>query len=288
MQEPAKAKQVDARTFESEVVERSHQKLIVVDFWAPWCGPCHALAPLLEQVIDKHSKDAALVKVNIDEAPDLAARFRVSGIPMVIAFSEGKTIGEFVGVQPQHVIDSWIRGLLGQALDHLLKRAHQLADQPDQKQFDSVIQELELALEQQNDPRISLELARLFALQGKNEDARRWLQQVEQGTPEWDTASSQLKLLDLLDDSKQSAGELESERSADGADSEARLKRAGRLWRENDHAGAMEQLLQIVRQDRDYRDGVARQLLLACFELLGEHHPQVQSARNELGMILFS
>ena len=105
------ARDVSAATWEDDVVARSRDRAVVVDFWASWCGPCHALAPQLEAAVSAREPDVELVKVDVDAEPALAARYGVQGIPAVKAFRDGQLVSEFVGVQPRAQIDAFLDAL---------------------------------------------------------------------------------------------------------------------------------------------------------------------------------
>jgi thioredoxin len=107
-------------TFETAVVERSAERPVVVDFWAEWCGPCHALAPVLEQAVAERADRLELVKVNVDESPELGARFGVRGIPAVKAFRNGEVVAEFVGAQPPARVAAFLDDLLAPPAAHRL------------------------------------------------------------------------------------------------------------------------------------------------------------------------
>jgi putative thioredoxin len=104
---------VSSGTFEEQVVERSHEAPVVVDFWADWCGPCHALGPVLEQAVDARDGDIVLAKVDVDAEPELASRFGVRSIPAVKAFRNGSVVAEFVGARPRAAIDAFLDELTG-------------------------------------------------------------------------------------------------------------------------------------------------------------------------------
>lgn len=109
-------------TFAQEVIERSHGQPVVVDFWAPWCGPCRQLAPLLEQAVARFEGEVALAKVDIDQNPTLARTYRVMSIPFVKAFAGGREVGEFTGLQPAASVDAFVRALIPSKADRLVER----------------------------------------------------------------------------------------------------------------------------------------------------------------------
>src|SRR3954463_4873512 len=103
---------VTTASFHNEVVSASSDKPVLVDFWAPWCGPCRTLGPVLEQAVDAHAGEVELVKVNTDEHPRLAARFAVRGIPAVKGFRDGQVVDEFVGALPRAQVEAFVAGLV--------------------------------------------------------------------------------------------------------------------------------------------------------------------------------
>jgi putative thioredoxin len=119
---------VTEQTFDEAVVQRSHELPVVVDFWADWCGPCHALAPVLEQAVAERDGQVALVKVDVDANPDLATRFGVRGIPALRAFKGGRPVAELVGAQPPQVVSSFLDGLTAAPARERL--AEELAQRP--------------------------------------------------------------------------------------------------------------------------------------------------------------
>jgi thioredoxin len=106
---------VSADSFEAAVIERSRELPVIVDFWAPWCGPCHALAPVLEQEVERRGGAVELVKVNVDESPELASRYAVGGIPSVKAFSGGLVVSQFVGAIPPAAVSGFLDAIQDEA-----------------------------------------------------------------------------------------------------------------------------------------------------------------------------
>ena len=106
---------VSTDSFETAVIERSRELPVIVDFWAPWCGPCHALAPVLEQEVARRGGAVELVKVNVDDSPELASRFAVSGIPSVKAFSGGLVVNQFVGAIPPAAVSGFLDAIQHEA-----------------------------------------------------------------------------------------------------------------------------------------------------------------------------
>ena len=124
--------EVTEETFEREVVERSRDRPVVVDFWAEWCGPCHALAPVLEQAVAERNGDVALVKVDVDANPELSRRFGVHGIPAVKAFRNGHVVREFVGAQPPRVVANFLDDLTAPTeADRLLAELRERGKRPE-------------------------------------------------------------------------------------------------------------------------------------------------------------
>lgn len=242
---------IDSALFETEVLRASHAQPVVVDFWAPWCGPCRVLGPVLERLESKADGAWRLIKINTDQEPELAQRYGIQGIPAVKAFVDGEVVGEFVGARGEAEVSRWL---------------HEVLPSAESRAAAAVLVEAEEAVE-----RGELELARA-RLQAAGEHHPKRRQRL-------------LRRIEAL-----AAGDPEALRravQADPKDSEARHRLALALAARGQHEAAMEQLLELVARDRRWGDDQGRKTLLALFEELGPQHPLVGRTQRKLAMLLF-
>lgn len=269
---------VNEATFESEVVLRSHQTPVVVDFWATWCGPCSMLTPILERQAIESGGGFYLAKVNVDESPNLAIRYGVRGIPAVKAFVDGEVVAEFVGAQPETRVNLFIQNLVPSQADKELEGAQSLLATrhwPDaEKAFSEAYQA------DDSNAAAALGLVKAQLMQGKGSQALRVLNRFPAGS-EWAAAEGLKPLAELLS---------EVERSEPPSDEEAlaaSLHQAARLIGRGNLPAAMDGLLDILRQDKRHREGLPKQVMLALFTLLGDDDPVTREYRDELASVLF-
>ncbi|NTV63856.1 MAG: tetratricopeptide repeat protein [Oscillochloris sp.] len=265
--------EVDESNFEREVIARSQDVPVVIDFWAPWCAPCRALGPTLERLASESKGAWVLAKVNVDENQRLAGSFRVQSIPAVKAVYNGKIVDEFVGALPESQIRTWLKRFLPQEGSSLLEAAQALEASAPQEA--AARYRLILGEEPQNEAAM-FNLGRLLMLQGEAEGLET-LRQVPLGTPFYARAQAMLPLADFL---------AAADQPAEG-DLAERYKQAADLTRSGAYSGAMSELLAIVARDRAFHDDGARKALLGLFAALGDEEPLVPTYRRKLANTLF-
>lgn len=265
--------EVDETSFEREVIARSKDVPVVIDFWAPWCAPCRTLGPTLERLASAAKGAWVLAKVNVDENPNLATTFHIQSIPAVKAVYDAKIVDEFVGVQSEAQVLAWLKGFVPEPGTSLLEAAQ--AMEASDPQGAAARYRLILGDEPQNAVAM-FNLGHLLLMQGEAEGVET-LQQVPPGTPLFSRAQALLPLADFF---------AAADQPADG-DSAARYCRAATLARSGSYAGAMDELLAIIARDRAFYDDGARKAMIGLFAALGDENPLVPAYRRKLANTLF-
>lgn len=285
-------KDTTSAAFVKDVIEASREVLVLVDFWAAWCGPCKQLAPVLEKVVKSYGGKVRLVKLDTDAHPAIAAQLRIQSLPTVYAFRDGRPVDGFVGLQPESALRQLIDRLVGDddagGIEDAIAVAEQALEAGDlqtaAEAFAAVLEE------DQSNPVALAGVARCYLKSGDAARAEQMLSLVppdKRNTPAVEAVRAAIELAGKSVGSDERRA-LEAKIAADPADHQSRLDLAVALAAEGDKAGALEHLLTIVRRDRKWNDEAARKQLVQLFEAWGPKDEHTLEGRRRLSSILFS
>ena len=277
---------VSAQTFQSQVIDASHQAPVLVDFWATWCGPCQSLMPVLEKLAEEYQGQFMLARVEIDQQQELATHFGVRSVPTVKLVKNGQIVDEFTGARPE----GEIRALLDRHVEGKPDTPMQQAiDRYEAGETEQALQQMQqIILDDKENMQNRVRFAEILIKEERYDDARQLLDSLSvdiQMSPEVSALYSKLELAETLSDSDD-IPTLEKRIETDPKDSEARYQLSARYAAEGRHDEAMQQLLEIVKRDRAYNDDAGRKGLLRMFELLGNQGELVSKYRRLLAQAL--
>lgn len=290
-------KDVETAQFMDEVVDASFDQPIIVDFWAPWCGPCKTLGPQLEKAVRETKGAVRMVKVDIDRNQDLAAQMRIQSIPAVYAFKDGRPIDGFVGALPESQIKSFVQRVMQMAgakpgaspIDEALAQAKQALADGDFQTADAIYAQI---LEAAPDNVEALAgLGRCLLAEGEVEGARELLSQVPADHAKH---ADIVALTTAVELAEQAAGagsataELEARLARDPDDHQARYDLALALYGAGKREEAVDQLLDLFKRDRAWNEEAARKQLVKLFEAFGFTDPLSVSGRRRLSTLMFA
>ena len=268
--------------FQTLVIDGSQTRPVVVDFWAEWCGPCRILGPVIERVAERYAGDVDVVKLNVDNAPEISRRYRVQGIPAVKAFRDGRVVNEFTGALPEPQVRAFFQSLAPSPSARAAQEAERLLATGDvagaEQRFRAIL------AEKPDDPHAVVGLAGILARRGERQDAELLLKRVPT-----DRRAKVLRHRIFLEGyaSRHAGEDLEGEARANPRDPRARYRWGVMLAANERYKEALDELLESVRLDRNWEDGAARKSMLAVFEILGMDSPVTRDYQRKLENVLF-
>ena len=287
-------------TFAADVLDASIETPVIVDFWAPWCGPCKQLTPLLEKAVTEAKGKVRLVKVNIDENPEIAQQLRIQSIPTVYAFKNGQPVDGFMGAIPESQVKTFIQGLIaggagpesgepqGPDIEGALKLGAEALAAHDLPTAAHIFGEI--LQDEPGHPKAVAGLARCYLESGDVERAKKTLGLVKPDGQS-DEAIRAVEAELALKERAMNAGDaapLRARVAANPADLEARFQLASVLDAKGERDDAIAELLEIIRRDRKWNEDAARKQLLTLFEAMGPTDARTIQGRRKLSSLLFS
>ena len=277
--------------FVDEVIEKSKTTPVIVDFWAPWCGPCKQLTPTLEKIVTKKNGKIILVKINVDENQGIASQLNIQSIPTVYGFVDGKPIDAFQGAQPEskveNMVDKMIEATPGNEVPKLLDEAEQLFK--DQKFEESMKLFEQLVVMDPGNPKVIVGLLRCMMQLKLYDEAKEIFESLDESVSK---DGEVLKIKKLLDNTSIEKNNVSYEKLEDlvknqPQNKDVRFQLAESYLSATETKKGFNELLELFKQDPKWNDGAAKKKLLEFFDLLGFNDPNVIEARKKLSSLIF-
>lgn len=269
-------------TFATEVLERSKHTAVIVDFWAPWCGPCRMLGPIIEKLAGEFAPDVVVAKLNTDENPQTATQFRIQGIPAVKAFRDGRVVTEFTGAIPEPQVRAFFAKLLPSPAEIASREAARFASSGDTKAAEASYREALAATPSNTDAVVGL--AHILLARGDRAEAEQLLERVPT-----DRRAKSLRHRIFLEDfaARHATENLETEAANNPRDARARYRWGVMLAAREQYEPALDELIDSVRIDKTFADGAARKAVLAIFDIVGLDSALAKDYQRQLASAIF-
>ena len=261
---------INADNFTTEVIEASQHQLVILDFWASWCGPCKALMPVVSKLAEEFAGAFRLAKVDIDQNQKLAAQFGVRSVPTVKFIKHGKVVDEFAGALPEGEVRKYLAKHIVRQSDKLLDAA--IARYEAGEKLEAITDLQEISKADPNNPRLPLVYADMMIRQGEYERANEVLQSLSQEVRQSDQVVAMLAKIEFAAAAANlpAEDELQARLAQNPKDSQTRYQLANLYILRNDYTQALEQLLELVKTDRKFEDDIGRKTMLKIFDMLGD------------------
>ncbi len=282
-------KDVSENTFVPEVIEKSKEKIVIVDFWAPWCGPCKALTPILESQATKKKEHLEVVKVNIDENQGIASQLRIQSIPAVFAFSDGQPVDGFMGAKTEPEVEKFLDTLIRK----LSKNNSNISEEFEILLSEGKFEEVKLASEEliKSSPtpeNYSLLIRSTIGL-GEFDSVEKLIENLSPEILKDNAVKGAISSYELMknNDVKDSKKELLDRMQKNPADLDCKMNYSKILFKENNFSECIDVLLEMFRKDKEWKDGYAKKQLLLIFDHLGSENELSRKGRRALTSLVF-
>jgi len=276
----------DGASFQSLVVDASYRQLVLVDFWAEWCAPCRALAPILEKLADSYQGRIKIVKVDTDREQEIAGQFGIRSLPTVKLFKDGVIVDEFLGAQPESTVRALLERYVSRESDDTREQAATLRGKGELERARSMLEEAHV--QDPDNHRVIVDLAQVLIDSGAIDRAREALGLVPAASDCESAANAARARLAFAERAATAPPPEELERTVEEnpSDCEARYALSAHLVARSEYEAALDQLLEILRINRSFRDDAARKGILSVFELLDKDSPLIGRYRARLSSLL--
>jgi putative thioredoxin len=290
----ALVKESDTAGFVADVLEASTKIPVIVDFWAPWCGPCKTLGPLLEKLVKEARGAVRMVKINVDKNQELAAQMRIQSIPAVYAFKGGRPVDGFVGAVSESQVKAFVQRLItgqagqGPSLDDILAEAKAALAEGD---VDGALQVFQAVLdEDKQNPAALAGVARCLVQLGRLKEAAQLLETLPAELAKHAEIAAARTALELAEQAGQAGSPTELRRALalNADDHQTRYDLAMAYFASGEREAAVDELLELFRRNRTWNDDAARKQLVKLFEAFGPTDPLTVSARKRLSSLMFA
>ena len=282
-------KDVSENTFVPDVIEKSKEKIVIVDFWAPWCGPCKALTPILESQATKNEEHLEVVKVNVDENQGIASQLRVQSIPAVFAFSDGQPVDGFMGAKTETEVEKFLDTLIKK----FSKNNSNISEEYEILLSEGRFEEVKLASEELIKSSPSPENYSLFIRStiglGDFDSVEKLIENLSPEILKDNAVKGAISSYELMknNDVEDSKKEILDRMQKNPADLDCKMNYSKILFKENNFSECIDVLLEMFRKDKEWKDGYAKKQLLLIFDHLGSENELSKKGRRALTSLIF-